>query len=85
MNLEEGSICISDLKFLLVMQLLTASSAFFVLQLHVPLFNSLIPVKLNLYKPLNNAACHRIYIEEFSPSSDTCNFKFVSMLNLKSA
>ena len=59
--------------------------SFFVLQLHVPIFNWLSPLKLNLYKPLNNVACHRIYIEEFSLSSDICNFIVVSSLNFKSA
>ena len=60
MNLEQDSTCIINLNFLLVLQLLTASSAFsFLLNVTIPLVQAVqVPLPLNLYKLPNNADCH---------------------------
>ena len=71
--------------FLLVLQLLTASSAF-LLDVTIPLVQAVqLHLPLNLYKHPNNADCHRIYTEDFLHLSDICNFIVVSSLNFKSA
>ena len=74
MNLEQDYMHYR-LNFLLVLQLSTASSAFsFLLNVTIPLVQAVqVHLPLNLYKLPNNADCYRIYTEDFSHLSDTCD------------